>query len=258
MRFCSGGLVKQPQRRWFHQNLTSTNWIKLGFTPLGNTGIGTGWFDQWHSWWFNTSGVSPTKSEKGKANHRWRSPKRHGFVRKWGMRYTNTATRPCCIENMINHSSRFEGTLFLDKPGLLLHWSPDNLRAEDCPYNFFRHRAAVDRFSLHAAWREIERMEDRSQLHGHLVIWCVWSIFNARPVARHVILTVLTSFSCFGKPLLSSFPWGWVCEREERRWRTQQPSGMHCGQRFCRFCRGVAVKIKGAIGIIIQVTRCHK
>jgi hypothetical protein len=74
------------------------------------------------------SGVSPTKSEEGKANHRWRSPKRHGFVRKWGMRYScNTATRPCCIENMINHSSRFEGTLFLDKPGLLLHWSPDNL-----------------------------------------------------------------------------------------------------------------------------------
>ena len=74
------------------------------------------------------SGVSPTKSEEGKANHRWRSPKRHGFVRKWGMRYScNTATLPCCIENMINHSSRFEGTLFLDKPGLLLHWSPDNL-----------------------------------------------------------------------------------------------------------------------------------
>lgn len=72
------------------------------------------------------------------------------------------------------------------------------LRAEDCPYNFFRHRATVDRFSLHAAWREIERMEDRSQLHGHLrwfdVCGAYFMLGQWQDMSSWHILTVLTSF----------------------------------------------------------------
>ena len=168
------------------------------------------------------SGVSPTKSEEGKANHRWRSPKRHGFVRKWGMRYScNTATRPCCIENMINHSSRFEGTLFLDKPGLLLHWSPDNLE----PRIALTISSGIVRLWIDSVFTQHgEKLKEWRTVASFMAIWWFdvcgayfmlgqWQDMSSWPSWP------LLAASC---PFLaaSHFPWGWVCEREERRWRT--------------------------------------